>query len=355
MKNMKLLTTFLTLTIVLTPIKNSFSFSFGKEKRTYLYITGSSTVSPLITAISEEFSRTQNLSGIETKTPHVESIGTRNGFISFCEGIGDNYPDFANASRQIEKSELDLCKKHKINEVVEIKIGFDGIILGNFKGSTKIKLTKEQIFLALAEKVVDKKTRKLIDNPYKKWNEIDPSLPNKDIVIYGPPATSGTRDIFIDMVMEEICFSKKEFVANYPSYESRKKQCSKIRNDGKFIESGENDDLIVQNLKNNPDSVGILGFNFLIANQHLIKAIKIDNVEPSFDSISSKKYKLSRPLFVYFKKEHFKLMPQMKDFIKEMISPETIGKNGYLIHSGLVPLTDSDLEEVRKNTLSQLN
>lgn len=351
----RIFTALLALLISFIPLKNGFSFSFDKEKRSYLYVTGSSTISPLMASVSEEFSRTQNLNGIETKTPHVESIGTRNGFISFCEGIGYKYPDFVNASRHIDQSELDNCKKHGVNEVIEIKIGYDGIILGNFRKSAVTKLTKEQIFLALAEKVVDKKTHKIIDNPYKKWSEIDPSLPNRNILIYGPPATSGTRDVFIDMVMEESCFNKKEFVDNYPSYESRKAQCSKIRSDGKFIESGENDDLIVQNLKNNPDSLGILGFHFLVANQHLIKAVKINGIDPNFNNISSKKYQLSRPLFVYFKKENLNLMPQMKDFIKEIINPETIGKNGYLVHSGLVPLTDSDLEKVRNNIISQLN
>lgn len=355
MNNSKLFTAFLALTLSFIPLKNGFSFSFGKEKRSYLYITGSSTISPLMTSISEEFSRTQNLHGVETKTPHVESIGTKNGFIAFCGGIGEKYPDFVNASRHIEESELNNCKANGVNGLVEIKIGYDGIIIGNFKGSHKARFTKEQIFLALAEKVVDKKTHQIINNPYQKWSDIDPSLPKKDIVIYGPPATSGTRDVFVDMVMEENCFNKKEFIENYTSYESRKTQCSKIRNDGKFIESGENDDLTVKNLKNNPNSFGILGFNFLIANQHLIQAVKINNIEPNFKTISSKKYQLSRPLFIYFKKEHLILMPQMKDFIKEIVSPETIGKNGYLTHGGLVPMSEADLKKVRETILPQLN
>ena len=358
MFNRKLLSISLVSLAFFIPVKNSFSFNFAfnseNEKRSHLYIVGSSTISPFMTSISEEFSRSQNLSNITTKTPHVESAGTRNGFISFCEGFGYQYPDFVSASRPIESNEIISCGKNGVSEAVEIKIGYDGIVIGNFKGSKKIKLTKEQIFLALAEKVLDKNTQKLINNPYQKWSEIDASLPATDILVYGPPLSSGTRDIFADLLMEEVCLKKQEFITAYTNYDLRKNQCSRIRNDGRFVESGENDNLIVQNLKNNPEAFGILGFNFLVVNSNLIQAVKINNVEPTFETISSKKYSLSRPLFVYFKKDHLKLMPQMKDFIKEIVSPETIGKKGYLLHVGLVALSDSELKEVRKNTLSKL-
>jgi phosphate transport system substrate-binding protein len=355
----KKLSAFLLLSLAtITPLQNSFGFSFkfssDDEKRTYLYSVGSSTISPFMSTMSEEFSRTENLRNIDTKTPHVESAGTRNGFISFCEGVGYKYPDFVSASRPIDKSEIENCNKNNVNEIVEIKIGYDGIIIGNFKGSQKIKLSEEQIFLALAEKVLDKNTGHLIKNPYQKWSEIDSSLPKKDILVYGPPTSSGTRDVFIDLVMEDVCFKKKEFIEEYKDYESRKEQCAKIRSDGRFVESGENDNLIVQNLKNNPDSFGILGFNFLVVNKDIIQAAKINNIEPTFESISSKKYRLSRPLFVYFKREHLDLMPRMRDFIKEIISTETIGRKGYLLHSGLVALSNSEVKEVREKTLSQL-
>ncbi len=227
-------------------------------------------------------------------------------------------------------------------------------MFGNFKQDEKIKFTKEQIFLALAEKIIDKKTGKLIKNPYENWNEIDASLPAKRIVVYGPPLTSGTRDIFADMVMESACLDQEEFVAAYKDEIQLKQQCHKIRNDGRFIDSGENDDLIVEHLKNNPSAFGILGFNFLIANQNIIQAVKIDGVYPDYKTIASKKYPLSRSLFIYFKKEHLKLVPKISEFIAEIINKETIGERGYLVNSGLVAMDKNELKIMQKNISSKL-
>ncbi len=338
------------------PLKSSLAFdwNFGKkdQKRSYLYAVGSSTVSPFMATISSEFSREQNLKNLSTETPLVESTGTGEGFKIFCAGVGFKHPDFVNASRPIPKSEIENCAKNGVKEVEEIKIGYDGIVIANLIGSKKLKLSKEQLFLALAKKVYDEKSQKIIENPYQTWNEIDASLPKTEIIIYGPPLTSGTRDVFVDMVMEDVCLNKKEFIAAYQDENLRKKQCGEIRKDGKFIESGENDNLIVDNLKNNPKAFGIFGFNFLISNQRVIQAVEIDNIEPTFQTIAAKKYKLSRPLFVYFKKEHLNQMPEMREFIKQIISAETIGRKGYLLHSGLVALSDLELKQTRKNILS---
>lgn len=338
--------------------ENSFAFSWKInseiQQRPYLYLVGSSTVSPFMASISEEFSREQNLKNISTETPVVESSGTREGFKLFCHGVGLEYPDFINASRVIEKSEIDNCHNHGVKGVVEIKIGYDGIVFGNFAGRKKIEFTKEQIFLALAEKIYDSKNQKLIKNPYSKWNEIDPNLPAMDILVYGPPLTSGTRDVFVDMVMEDVCFGEKEFIEAYPDEFLRKKQCQKIRSDGKFVESGENDNLIIKHLESDHHAFGIFGFNFLVANRDVVQAAKIDGVEPNFSSISSKKYKLSRPLFIYFKKEHLDLMPQMRDFTKEIISTQTLGRKGYLLNNGLIALSDSELAKIRKNILAEI-
>lgn len=331
----------------------AFDFSFSK-KRDYIYIVGSSTISPFMSAVSEEFSRNAHLSKSPTKTPIIEPNGSLEGFKMFCGGIGYEYPDVTGASRRIEKSELDNCRKNGVKEASEIKIGYDGIIFGNFIGNKKINFTQEQIFLALAEKVFDVKSGKIILNPYKKWSDIDPKLPKIEITIYGPPSTSGTRDVFADLVMEKICLQKEQFVKSYKDFYAAKNQCRKIRRDGRFIESGENDNFIVENLKSNHNSFGIFGFNFLFTNRNKIQAAKVDGVIPTYENISSKKYPLSRPLFVYFKKDHLKLMPQMRDFIKEMISAETIGKNGYLVNNGLIALSDSELSEVRQNILSQI-
>lgn len=349
---------FLAILTISLPLQNSsaFDFSFGlkNKERNYLYSVGSSTVSPFMSAVSEEFARDQNLKKIATETPVVESSGTRIGFKTFCSGVGKKYPDFANASRAIEKDELEFCHKNGAKEIVEIRIGYDGIVVANFKGSKKISLTKEQIFLALAEKIYDNQTHQLVKNPYKTWDQIDAKFAKTPIIFYGPPLTSGTRDLFVDMVMEESCIAKAEFVKAIPDHDLRKAQCHEIRHDGAFIESGENDNLIVSALKNNPQAIGIFGFNFLIANEKIIQPVKINNIDPSFETIASKHYALSRPLFVYFKKEHLNLMPQMRDFIRELISEETIGRKGYLIHSGLVAMDKSELEQVRNNTLSQL-
>ncbi len=328
--------------------------SLAEEKRNYIYIVGSSTVSPLMTSVSEEFSRIQNSKDNKIETPLVESSGTSHGFQDFCSGIGFKYPDINGASRPIEKDELDLCAKNGVQQITEIKIGYDGIIFGNFIKSKKLNITQEEIFMALAEKVYDPKTNKIVTNPYKTWNEINSKLPKEEILVYGPPLTSGTREIFVNLVMEEYCFHKKEFVDAYPSWLERKKQCHSIRNDGKYINLGENDNLIIESLKNNPNAFGIFGFNFLVANKNEIQASLINGMKPSFKNISSKKYKLSRPLFVYFKREHLKLIPQISDFIKELINKETIGEKGYLIYNGLVPLTKSEFEIITKETISHL-
>ncbi|NBV05985.1 MAG: phosphate ABC transporter substrate-binding protein [Proteobacteria bacterium] len=332
----------------------AFDFNIFKSHRSYLYLVGSSTVSPFMSSVSEEFNRVESKKNPNALKPVVESDGSTGGFQLFCQGVGYKYPDFINASRLIKENEIENCRHNGVKEIVEIKIGYDGIVLANSIGSKKIKLTKEQIFLALAEKIYDVKSGKIINNPYQNWNEIDAKLPKKKIIVYGPPLTSGTRDVFADIVLEEVCFMKKEFISAFPERDERRRQCRKIRTDGNFIESGENDNLIVQNLKDHPDALGIFGFNFLVVNTKSIQAVAVDNVEPSFVTIASKKYELSRPLFVYFKKEHLNLLPEMRDFIKEIISSETIGKKGYLLHNGLIALSDEELQQVRKNILAEI-
>lgn len=338
--------------LILTPLKNSFACE--EKSRDYIYMVGSSTVSPLMAATSEEFARVQRQKKSPIITPVVKSTGSGVGFKLFCSGIGSSYPDFVNASRPINFNEIKICNENKVNDIIEIKIGYDGIVFGNFKSGPKAQFTKEQIFLALAEKIIDKKTKKLVKNPYKNWKEISSELPDEKIVVYGPPNLSGTRDVFAEMVMEGSCFSQKDFVSHFKNEEDLKSQCLKIRKDGKFIESGENDNLIIDNLRKNHNAFGILGFNFLQVNKNIIQGAKIDGVYPSVKNISSKKYPLSRPLFVYFKKEHLNLAPKVKEFIAEIINKDTIGNRGYLINSGLVSLDKNELTIMQKNTLSKL-
>lgn len=351
MRNFLLVTSALALFSSSQCLAADWSF-FNKRKE--INVVGSSTVSTFMSAISEEFARSQNERGIKTSTPLVESTGSSNGFEMFCEGVGFDYPDAVDASRPIKESEEERCAKNGVDQIIEVKIGYDGIVFGSFAKNKKINLTKEHIFLALAEKVYDRKSGKLVPNFYETWNQIDPNLPKKKILVYGPPLTSGTREVFADMMLEEVCFHKKEFVENFPDYSSRKKQCHSLRKDGKFVESGENDNVIVERLKNDPDSFGIFGYNFLIDNQKTVRAASIDGFEPNLKTISNREYPLSRPLFVYVKKDHFDLIVGMRDFVKEIISEETIGKNGYLVNNGLVPLSAKELEKVRSDVLSKL-
>lgn len=318
--------------------------SYAREQ---IRAVGSSTVYPFATVIAEEFGRKTSF-----KTPIIESTGTGGGVKLFCSGIGEQHPDFVNASREMKKSEVELCKKNGVNEVTEIRLGFDGIVLANSSESKQANFTLEQIFLALARKVPS--NGKLIDNPYKKWNEISPSLPNDEISIYGPPPTSGTRDSFVELVMQEACNKIKEFKSAYPDDANRNKQCQLIREDGAYIESGENDNLIVQKLKTNLKAFGIFGFSFLEENSEVVQGSKINGVEPDFDNIKSGAYPISRPLHIYFKNAHVKLISGMKEFIQEIISDGTLGNEGYLVLKGLIPLDDEERKIMQDNVKKAL-
>ncbi len=325
----------------------SLIFSQTASAREYIRMAGSSTVYPFARTIAKEFSDNHPF-----KTPVVEATGTGGGFKLFCQGVGDGFIDFANASRKIEASEMAICKKNGVKNVVEIKIGYDGIVLANSVGAPAYTLTKQQIFLALAKDVVQ--NGKLVPNPYKKWSDIDKSLPNKDIAIYGPPTTSGTRDALTELVMETSCVNDKVFIAKYPDAASRKKSCHVIRSDGKFIEAGENDNLIVQKLKNNKDALGIFGFSFLEQNAGVVHGAKVDGVLPTFDNIATSKYKISRPLFIYFKKENLATTKGMKEFVGEIINERTIGGKGYLVEKGLIPAKKDEIAKMREKILGGL-
>jgi phosphate transport system substrate-binding protein len=328
---------------------SAFSFSFQSAGRNHIQIVGSSTVYPFTSVIAEEFGRNTKF-----KTPIVEATGTGGGFKLFCLGVGINYPDFSNASRKIEESEMKKCYENGVKGVVEIKIGYDGIVLANSRLGKKYSLTKKQIFLALAMQVPDGKGS-LINNPYQKWSDIDKNLPQINIAIYGPPTTSGTRDAFVELVMEEPCMEIVEYSKVFIDAKIRKKQCHLIRSDGKFIEAGENDNLIVQKLRNDKDALGIFGFSFLEENGELLQSSLIDEVTPSFANITSGAYPVSRPLFIYFKKEHLELIDGMREFVGEIASRDTIGKDGYLLQKGLIPLTEAEYKKVSLELKGVLN
>lgn len=333
---------------ILLLIVSLLSFIGNANAAGQIRAVGSSTVYPFVTVIAEEFGRKTAF-----KTPVVESTGTGGGFKLFCLGSGDGHPDISNASRAIKNSEKELCKKNGVNNVVEVKIGYDGIVIANSKASKKITLSTNQVFKALGRKVP--KDGKLIDNPYKKWNQIDSSLPDIKIEVYGPPPTSGTRDAFVELVMEKACKNRSEFKAAYPDKKERKKACHLIREDGHFIEAGENDNLIVQKLLNNTSALGIFGYSFLDQNMENIQASVVDGYEASFANISNGNYPVSRPLFVYVKGDHVDVTPGLKDFVKELISDNAIGSEGYLSYKGLIPLPNNEKEKLQENVKTKIN
>jgi len=304
----------------------------AQSARDYISIVGSSTVYPFTTAVAEQFGK----ANANFKTPKVESTGTGGGFKLFCGGVGVEFPDLSNASRAIKKSEIETCAKNGVKEIVEIKIGFDGIVVASSKKNAPMPLTTKDLWLALAKQVPEPGTGKLVANPFKTWKEVNPELPAKKIEVLGPPPTSGTRDAFVELVMDVGC---EEFAAvKALDKKDAKAVCQTIREDGAYIEAGENDNLIVNKLVANPNALGIFGYSFLEENLDKIQGEPINGVEPEFDNIASGKYPVSRPLFIYVKKAHVGVIPGIKEFVAEYVSDKAMGDEGYLANKGLIPL-----------------
>ena len=314
--------------------------------RDQINIVGSSTVYPFSTVVAETFG---NKTGI--KVPKIESTGSGGGMKLFCKGLGTSHPDITNASRRIKKSEFNKCKENGI-DVVEIKVGYDGIVIANSKKATLLNLTKRQIFLALAKQVPEgnKEGGNLVDNPYKKWSDIDPNLPNKKIEVLGPPPTSGTRDAFNELAIEGGC-------KTFPKLKAIKKQdkkkykaiCRAVREDGAFIEAGENDNLIVQKLVENENAFGVFGFSFLIENEDKIQGSTVDGMAPTMETIADKSYGVSRPLYFYVKLAHVDIMPGLREFLEEYTSEDSWGPGGYLEERGMIPMPENEREFFKKN------
>jgi len=315
--------------------------------RDQIRIVGSSTVYPFTTTVAENFGKTSGM-----KTPVVESTGTGGGMKLFCSGAGEDTPDMTNASRQIKKSEFEDCAKNGVSEIVEIKVGFDGLSIAASKDAAPMKLTKEQIFLALAKQVPDK-DGKLVDNPNKLWSDIDASLPAEKIEVLGPPPTSGTRDSFMELAMEPGAAKFKPLAdlkkSDVKAYDAVWKA---MREDGAFVEAGENDNLIVQKLQANPKAVGIFGYSFLEENSSTIQDVEIDGVKATYETIASGDYKMSRPLYVYVKKQHVGVVPGIAEFVAEYVSDKALGEDGYLGAKGLITLPGADAEKTRADALA---
>jgi phosphate transport system substrate-binding protein len=318
------------------------SVAFAQAGRDYLYIVGSSTVYPFSTVVAERFGR-----GSEFKTPKVESTGSGGGLKLFCEGIGVSYPDIANSSRAIKQSEIDNCASNGIREIVEVKIGYDGIVLAHGVSANPVSLTRKEIFLALAKQVPGDGDGNLIANPHQTWQDINAALPAVNIEVLGPPPTSGTRDAFVELAMEAGCKSIPWIAALAKSNEGRFRTiCHTLREDGAFVEAGENDNLIVQKLQANPRALGIFGFSFLDQNADKVEGAAIDGVEPGFDTIADGTYPISRPLFFYVKKAHADVIPGLREFLMEFTSERAWGEFGYLSDRGLIPLPEEERDEV---------
>ncbi len=310
-------------------------------------VVGSSTVFPFATAAAEEFGNTSVF-----RTPIVEATGTGGGLKLFCAGIGKNFPDVVNASRRIKKVEMDACQNNGVTEVVEVKIGFDGIVLASAKGAPAMQLSLRNLYLALAARVPAPSTEggvgNLIDNPYRRWNEIDPTLPDLEISVLGPPPTSGTRDAFNQIVIEGGCrsFAGMQALETADLYRFIA-LCRAVREDGVYVEAGENDNLIVQKLVGNDRALGIFGYSFLSQNADILQAYPISAdgnlfLEPTFDAIADGSYPISRSLFLYAKKAHVGVVPGIQEYIREFISERAAGEFGYLLDRGLIPLSDRE-------------
>ncbi|WHI44894.1 PstS family phosphate ABC transporter substrate-binding protein [Microbulbifer sp. EKSA008] len=323
--------------------------------RDYISVVGSSTVYPFTTTVAERFSR-----ATQFKTPVVESTGTGGGMKLFCQGVGESTADITGASRRIKQSELEMCNSNGV-DVVEVQIGYDGIVLANAKKAAPFKLTRKDIFLALAKEVPNPDgSETLVANPYKTWKDVNPALPNTKIEVLGPPPTSGTRDAFAELAMEGGCKKFGWIKAMKKTDKSAYKAiCHNVREDGAYVEAGENDNLIVNKLVANPNALGIFGFSFLDQNADKVQGSLIEDQAPTFDSIADQSYPVSRPLFIYVKKQHADVVPGVKQFLAEFTNERAWGEDGYLADKGMIPLPTEKRQkiatDVRKlNALSNL-
>lgn len=334
--------------------------------RDYISIVGSSTVYPFATVVAEKFGK------ITGKTPKIESTGSGGGMKLFCAGIGAQHPDITNASRRIKKSEQEKCAKNGINDVIEVKVGYDGIAIANSKKGPKFEISRKDIFLALAKQIPGP-DGKLMDNPNKTWKDVNASLPNTRIEVLGPPPTSGTRDAFVELAMEGGAKKFADLKAlrkakgedqvkplmaklgiPMSAYNKKGKKVFKavshaIREDGAYIEAGENDNLIVQKLDANPNALGVFGFSFLDQNADKVQGSAIDGVEITFDSVADGSYPVSRPLYFYVKKDHVGTIPGIKGYLKEFTSAKAWGDEGYLTDKGMIPMPKTERKQFRSD------
>ena len=318
-----------------------------------IQIVGSSTVYPFSSYVAEELGATT-----KTKTPVVESTGSGGGMKLFCAGAGMDTPDFTNASRRMKAKEFKKCQKNGIKEITEIVVGYDGIAIAQSKSAAPLNLTRKEMMLAVAAEVPNKSGDDLIANPYHYWNEINSKLPHRKITIYGPPTSSGTRDAFEDMILKHITKHMSVYTNLYKADHKKNKKYKKfheIRQDGVYVPSGENDNLIVQKLAKDRSALGIFGYSYLEENSDSIAAATIEGVAPAPKTVQSGQYKLSRSLYFYIKKSHIRKVPGMKKYAKLFTSEKMIGDDGACAEIGLIPLPKSMRDHYRSQLANLTN
>lgn len=314
----------------------------NQKARAGVWAAGSSTVFPFVTRVAENFGRA-NPGGAQ---PRVEALGTGGGIQAFCAGIGPSTPDIANASRQMKQSEYDRCAANGVTDIIELKIGYDGIVVATARNGSAFDLKLEDLYKALGKQVPGA-DGKFALNMVTSWNQVNPALPAQRIQVYGPPPTSGTRDAFLELGMAPGGAKLPAVAAIKGDKEKFESITHTLREDGKWIDSGENDNAIVQTLTRTPGSLGVFGFSFLEQNMDTVKAETIDGVPPSIDAIADGSYPLARSLYIYVKKQHIGVIPGLKEFVLEFMSEGAAGRGGYLQDRGLVPMSAEALAAER--------
>ena len=304
----------------------------GGGTRENIRAVGSSTVYPFAKAVAESFAR----SNPGMQSPLIESTGTGGGIQLFCSGVGPDTPDMANASRRMKVSEFESCQQNGVNDIIELQVGLDGIAFASAQGGITMNLTPQIVYEALAARPYGE------EQTAQNWSDVDPSLPNEPILVYGPPSTSGTRDALKELVLEAGCKTNSEMSALKDSNEDEyKKLCTEVRSDGAYVDQGEQDNLIVQKIEGNPKSVGVFGYSYLEENLDKVQGLPMNGVDPTYENISTFQYPGARPLYVYVKKAHLKAIPGLEAFLQEW--GKSWSKDGPLAKIGLVASPDAEM------------
>lgn len=329
--------------VLLTTAASVAAFDLGP--RQHITIVGSSTVYPIISTVAEHFARST-----KHHSPVVESTGTGGGFKLFCAGLGLKTPDIAMASRRMRATEQESCRAQGVDDVAELKIGYDGIAVANAKDAPLFDLSIADLYRALAREVPDPGgAQRLVTNPYRSWNAVNPKLPELPIRVFGPPPTSGTRDLLAERVMQKAC-GQVGFMASLRRTDEAefRRLCHALREDGAYIDAGENDARLVRRLIDDVGALGILGYNFLDQNLDRLQAASVDGARPGVESVRTGGYALSRPLFLYVKLAHVGVVPGLMEFFRHLTADNAWGEEGYLVDKGLVPMAADEREKWRR-------